>query len=349
MKIALIAPPYIAIPPRRYGGTELFISELVLGLQKRGIELILYTNGESTIPVPRKFFYEHEDWPVRDEAEANLKGINHAAWAILDAQSEADIIHLNSAPGLALQRFSNLPFVYTVHHSYEEPLTRFYTLFPEISYVTISDFQREKLKLQRIRTIHHGIDLSKYSFHPHKEPYLSFLGRIAPVKGPHLAIEIARKAGIPLKIAGEIQPLYRDYWERMVKPHVDGKFIEYVGSVGLKEKSELVGRSLAMLFPIQWNEPFGLVMIESMACGTPVLALPGGSVSEVVKEGVSGYVGRSVDELAQRARNLDLQPEAVRAYAQQYFSTERMTADYIDLYSEILDSHAASQAEPIVA
>ncbi|HET9182280.1 MAG TPA: glycosyltransferase family 4 protein [Candidatus Angelobacter sp.] len=349
MKIALIAPPYIAVPPKRYGGTELFISELVLGLQKRGVESIVYTNGASTIRVPRKFLYEKEDWPVRDEVEANLKGINHSAWAILDAQSEADIIHLNSAPGLALQRFSNLPFVYTVHHSYEEPLTRFYSQFPDVSYVTISDFQRETLKLRRIRTIHHGIDISKYCFHPKKELYLSFLGRIAPVKAPHLAIEIAQKSGIPLKLAGEIQPLYRDYWERIVKPHVDGKFIEYVGPVGLEEKSELVGKSLAMLFPIQWDEPFGLVMIEAMACGTPVLALSGGSVAEVVKEGVSGYIGRSVDELAQRAANLDLQPESVRAYAQECFSSERMAGDYIDLYSEILDSRAASQAEPIVA
>ena len=349
MKIALIAPPYISIPPRRYGGTELFICELVLGLKKRGVELILYTNGESTIPVPRRSLYEREDWPVRDEAAANLKAINHAAWAVLDAQAEADIIHLNSAPGLALQRFSTPPFVYTVHHSYEEPLSHFYGRFPEVSYVTISDFQREKLKLRRIRTIHHGIDLSNYGFHAVKEPYLSFLGRMAPMKGPHLAIEIARKSGIPLKLAGEVQPAFRDYWERMVKPHVDGKFIEYVGEVGLEEKSELVGKSLALLFPIQWDEPFGLVMIEAMACGTPVLAFPGGSVGEVISDGVSGYVGRSVDELAQRAANLDLKPELVRAYAQENFSSERMAGDYIDLYSEILDSRAEAQVEPIVA
>lgn len=311
--------------------------------------MILYTNGESTIPVPRRFFYENEDWPVRDEAEANLKGVNHAAWAVLDAQSEADIIHLNSAPGLALQRFSSVPFVYTVHHSHEEALTRFYGHFPDVSYVTISDFQRQKLRLPRIRTIHHGIDLSNYRFHPVKEPYLSFLGRMAPMKAPHLAIEIARKSGIPLKLAGEIQPAFSDYWERMVAPHVDGKFIEYVGEVGLEEKSELVGKSMAFLFPIQWDEPFGLVMIEAMACGTPVLALPGGSVREVLKNGVSGYIGSSVDELAERAANLDIQPQTVRAYAQEHFSFERMASDYIDLYSEILDSRTASQAEPIVA
>lgn len=349
MKIALIAPPYIAIPPRKYGGTELFLTELALGLQKRGIDFTLYTNGESTLPVSKKFFYENQDWPIRDEVIASLKGMNHAGWALKDAHREADIVHLNSAPGLVFQRFSDLPFVYTVHHSYEQPLTSFYAFFPQVSFVTISDFQRTKLALPRIRTIHHGIDLSRYRVHPGPREYLSFLGRIAPVKGTHLAIAIARKAGIPLKIAGEIQPVYRDYWENVIKPQVDGKFIEYMGEVGLEQKNDLLGKSIAMLFPIQWDEPFGLVMVESMACGTPVLALPGGSVREVVKDGVSGYVGNSVEELAQRARNLELSPETVRAYAQQDFSSERMVNDYVDLYSEILDSRAASQAEPIVA
>jgi glycosyltransferase involved in cell wall biosynthesis len=130
---------------------------------------------------------------------------------------------------------------------------------------------------------------------------------------------------------------------------VDGKFIEYVGEVGLEGKNELLGNSLAMLFPIQWDEPFGLVMLESMACGTPVLALPGGSVAEVVQEGVSGHICHSVDDLAQRAKNLHFDAASVRAYAEKYFSSERMANDYISLYSEILDSRTADQAEPIVA
>jgi glycosyltransferase involved in cell wall biosynthesis len=349
MKIALIAPPYIAIPPGKYGGTELFLTELALGLQKRGIDFTLYTIGESTLSVPKKSLYETQEWPIQDEAAASLKGMNHAGWALKDAETEADIIHLNSAPGLVLQRFIDLPFVYTVHHGYEQPLANFYAYFPQVSYVTISDFQRAKLELPRLRTIHHGIDLARYRMHAGPGEYLSFLGRIAPVKGTHLAIEIARRAGIPLKIAGEIQPVYRDYWENVVKPQVDGKFIQYVGEVGLEEKNELLGNALAMLFPIQWDEPFGLVMVESMACGTPVLALPGGSVREVVKDGVSGYVGNSAEELAERARNLALSREKVRAYAQEHFSSERMANDYVDLYFEILDSRAANQAEPIVA
>jgi glycosyltransferase involved in cell wall biosynthesis len=199
-----------------------------------------------------------------------------------------------------------------------------------------------------MRTIHHGIDPSMYPVGKGKREYLSFLGRIAPPKGTHLAIEVAKKAGIPLKIAGEIQPLYKNYWEQMVKPHVDGKFIEYVGEVGIEAKSELLGNSMAMLFPVQWNEPFGLVMIEAMACGTPVLAMPGGSVAEVVKEGVSGFVRSTTDDLAKCARSLDLNPATVRAYMEQFFSRDRMTRDYINLYTEILQDGVAEE-EQIVA
>ncbi|HKT49565.1 MAG TPA: glycosyltransferase family 4 protein [Candidatus Angelobacter sp.] len=349
MKIALVAPPYIAVPPKKYGGTELFIAELALGLKKRGVDVILYTNGESTLPVPSKCLYEKEDWPLSGDAEANLKGLNHAAWAVKDARDRVDVIHLNNAPGLTLQRFIEQPVVYTVHHGYEQPLADFYTYFPEVSYVTISDFQRTRLNLPRIRTIHHGIDLSGYTPQSKKQPYLTFLGRVAPAKGTHLAIEIARKADIPLKIAGEIQPVYREYWEKVVRPQVDGKFIQYVGEVGLEGKNELLGNSMAMLFPIQWDEPFGLVMVESMACGTPVLALPGGSVAEVIEEGVSGHIGKSAEDLVQHAKNLHFQAESVRAYAQKYFSSERMANDYISLYSEILGSRTADEIEPIVA
>jgi glycosyltransferase involved in cell wall biosynthesis len=349
MRIALVAPPFIAVPPKAYGGTELFMAELAIGLRNKGIDLTLYTNGESTIPVPIKWLYEKEEWPLNGEAEANLKGLNHAAWAVKDAEKEADLLHLNNAPGLTLQRFTPLPVVYTVHHAYEESLARYYEHFPDVAYVTISNFQRTRLKLPRIRTIHHGIDISRYRLQEKKQHYLSFLGRVAPPKGTHLAIEIARKSGIPLKIAGEIQPLYRDYWENVIKPQVDGKFIEYVGEVGLEGKNELLGNSLAMLFPIQWDEPFGFVMVESMACGTPVLALPGGSVQEIVQEGVSGYVASSVEELVQRVRNLDLSPQAVRAYAQEYFSAERMANDYIGLYSEILGDRTVSDVERVVA
>jgi glycosyltransferase involved in cell wall biosynthesis len=350
MKIALIAPPFIAIPPRKYGGTELFLAELAKGLKAKGIDVILYTNGQSTLPVELRYLYEKEEWPLKTEVESSLKTISHSAWAVKDAAGQVDVIHMNSAPGLAFSKFVETPFVYTVHHAYEQPMATFYESLPDISYVTISDFQREKLPMPKMRTIHHGINPELYQMHETKNDYLVFLGRIAPPKGTHLAIEIAKKSGMPLKIAGEIQPVYQEYWEKMVKPHVDGKFIEYVGEMGLEEKNELLGGARAMLFPIQWDEPFGLVLIESMACGTPVLAMPGGSVAEIVEEGVSGHIRSSVDELAECVRALDIRPRLVRSYAEEKFSLQRMVDDYIQLYSELIaHEQTESEVERIVA
>lgn len=343
MRISLIAPPFIPVPPQKYGGTELFIGELAKGLKQRGADVVLYTNGESTAPVEIRYLYEKSEWPIVGEVEGSLKSLNHAAWAVKDASGESDVIHVNNAPGLIFSRFTDAPFVYTVHHAYEEGLASFYETLPEVSYATISDFQRKKLPMPKMRTIHHGIDLSQYKLHQKKEQYLVFLGRLAPQKGTHLAIEIAKKSGVPLKIAGEIQPLYEDYWETQVKPHVDGKLIEYVGEIGLEGKNDLLGSALAMLFPIQWDEPFGLVLIESMACGTPVLAMPGGSVAEIVEEGVSGHVRSSVDELVERVRNLHFDPRQVRDYVEKKFSVQRMVNDYIRLYSDVI---SPGQAEP---
>jgi glycosyltransferase involved in cell wall biosynthesis len=341
MRIAIVAPPFISVPPKKYGGTELFIAELAGGLAKKGVDITLYTNGESTLPVPTKWLYEGDEWPIAGEAEANLKSLNHASWAVEDAiRDGADIIQVNNAPGLCLARFSDIPFVYTVHHAYEKMLDDYYASFPQVTFATISDFQGKRLSVPKIKTIHHGIDLSNYQYREKKEPYLCFLGRIAPQKGTHLAIQIAKEAGIPLKIAGEIQPIYRPYYEQQIKPHIDGKFIEYVGEVGLAEKNVLLGNSMAMLFPIEWDEPFGLVLVESMACGTPVLALPGGSVKEIVKEGYGGRVRDTAKELAICAKNLDIPPATVRSYVEEFFSAERMVDDYFDLFSAIIRDNA---------
>jgi glycosyltransferase involved in cell wall biosynthesis len=310
--------------------------------------VIVYTNGESTVDAPMRWIYPEGEWPLKQEVEASLKGLNHFAWAINEASKETDLIHVNSAPGLSFSRFTDVPMVYTVHHAFDPSLAEFYRSYPDVSYVTISDCQREKLSMPDMRTIHHGIDPSLYSVPDGKREYLSFLGRIAPPKGTHLAIEIAKKSGIPLKIAGEVQPINKNYWETMVKPHVDGKFIEYVGEVGMEEKVELLGKSRAMLFPVQWDEPFGLVMIEAMACGAAVLAMPGGSVGEVIKEGVSGNIRKTVDELAECARNLDIPAQIVRGYVEETFSVERMTRDYINLYSQILH-YGVAEREQIVA
>jgi glycosyltransferase involved in cell wall biosynthesis len=336
VKIALIAPPFISIPPANYGGTELFIAHLAEGLKQAGIEVVVYTNGESTVNVERRCLYEHPEWPIKIQEKAWLRELNHYTWAVKEAARDCHILHVQSALALTLSRLVERPFVLTLHGPHEAYLSELYASHPETYFVAISDAQAKQESLQRIRMIHHGIDLSSYKLVEQKQKYLSFIGRIAPVKGTHIAIDVAKRSGIPLKIAGEVQPANRDYFERKIKPQLDGSFVEYIGPANLDVKNELLGNSMAMLFPIQWNEPFGLVMVEAMACGTPVLAMPGGSVREVVQDGVSGFVCRSTAEMAKRAVNLQVEPAAIRRYVENTFSTEIMTKRYLDLYREIV-------------
>jgi glycosyltransferase involved in cell wall biosynthesis len=340
MRVALIAPPFLPVPPRKYGGTELFIAHLAEGLRAKNVDVVVYTIAESTVGVETRWFYKNAQWPVRGEVFDNLKDMNHSSWAIHDAAPNCDIIHLHNVPALMFSRFLKNKFVYTIHHVHEEPLSNIYAAFPAVEFVTISDFQRQQEQMPRLRTIHHGIDTNLYPLREQKQEYFSFLGRIAPMKGTHLAIEVAKKSGVPLKIAGEVQPIFKDYFESLVKPHIDGKLIEYVGEADLAAKNELLGNSMAMLFPIQWNEPFGLVMIEAMACGTPVLAFPGGSVEEVVREGISGFICDGVDDMAERGpRSLGkIKPATVREYCQRYFSLDRMVSDYLALYQELTEA-----------
>ena len=335
MRIALVASPFISVPPARYGGTELFVAQLALGLKARNFDVVVYTNGESTVEVERRWLYERAQWPIKGEIYDNLKDMNHSSWAVADAAADCDVLHVNNIPALFQTRLIRQPAVYTVHHPHEQELTDMYRWLRDVQFVTISDFQRRQEPMPKMRTIHHGVDSTLYCPRADKQDYLSFIGRIAPVKGPHLAIQVAKKTGIPLKIAGEVQPRFRDYFESEIKPHIDGRFIEFVGEANLEEKNQLLGGSRAMLFPIQWDEPFGLVMIEAMACGTPVLAFPRGSVPEVVKDGVSGWICQSVDELAERARHLTISPATVRAYVEREFSLERMVERYIELYAEM--------------
>lgn len=336
MRIALIAPPFIAVPPADYGGTELFVAHLAEGLHKLGINVVVYANGESTVNVERRWLYERAQWPIKMSEPTWLKHLDHEAWAVQDAVKDCDIIHVQSAQALAFSRFVHRPIVLTLHGPHEPKLSEYYWHYPDVYYVSISDAQKKTESMPRIRTIYHGIDLDLYRLVEQKERYLSFIGRIAPLKGTHLAIDVAKRTGIPLKIAGEVQPIYREYFENKIRPELDGQLVEYIGLADLNAKNELLGNSMAMLFPIQWNEPFGLVMVEAMACGTPVLATPGGSVPEVVRDGVSGYICRTVRDMAKHLSNLNIQPATVRQYVEQNFSVEHMARNYVSLYEEIL-------------
>jgi glycosyltransferase involved in cell wall biosynthesis len=338
MRIALVAPPFIPVPPKNYGGTELFVANLACGLQRRGFEVVVYTNGASTIDTEKRWLYPTPEWPIKGEIYANMRELNHTSWAVSDAAGDCDIIHLNSVAGLSFSRFVGSSFVYTIHHPHIEELSEFYGYYPDVHFVTISDFQLRQERLPLLRTIHHGIDISLYDFQPRKQDYLVFLGRIAPIKGTHLAIQVAKATGLPLKIAGEVQPMFREYFETCIKPEIDGKFIEFVGEADLQAKNELLGNARALLFPIQWDEPFGLVMVEAMACGTPVLALPGGAVEEVVAPGVSGFICSSVADMAEKVVSLpgSIRPAAVRKYAEDSFSLGAMVDQYVTLYREIM-------------
>jgi glycosyltransferase involved in cell wall biosynthesis len=345
LRIAIIASPFLCVPPKKYGGTELFIAQLAEELRKLGLDVCVYTIGESTVNTERRWLYAEQEWPLRADIYSDVKDLNHTSWALADCWQDADIVHLNNAPGLAFSRFVGPKFAYTVHHPYTSQLSDFYANLPTVEYVTISRFQQEREKMEHSRTIHHGVDLSVFNFYPKKQDYLSFIGRIAPVKGTHTAIEVAKKSGIPLKIAGEVQPMFQDYFDTMVKPHIDGKFIEYIGEADLAAKNELLGNSRAMLFPIEWDEPFGLVMIEAMATGTPVLAFNGGSVPEIIKDGVSGHICANTDEMAKAAKNLKIAPAGIRAYIQQNFSVERMGREYAQLFTKMLNAEQMPMRE----
>ncbi|HEX6824354.1 MAG TPA: glycosyltransferase family 4 protein [Candidatus Sulfotelmatobacter sp.] len=334
MRIALIAAPFIAVPPAEYGGTELFVAQLAEGLKKANVDVVVYANGESTVDTERRWLYERSLWPIKQPERASLRELDHTSWAIRDASHDCDLIHVQSPQGLAFSHFAPRPFVLTLHGPHEDYLSEYYAHYPEVHYVCISEAQCKRESLPNVRTIHHGIDLSLYRLVENKQQYLSFIGRIAPIKGTHIAIEVAHRTGVPLKIAGEVQPQFREYFESKIRPKIDGKLVEYIGPADLQAKNELLGNSMAMLFPIQWNEPFGLVMVEAMACGTPVLALGGGSVPEVVKDGVSGYICRSVRELAQRVKQLNFEPAALRRYVEENFSLDRMVGKYVDLYGQ---------------
>jgi glycosyltransferase involved in cell wall biosynthesis len=333
VRIALVAAPFIAVPPKAYGGTELFIAHLAEALSARGHDVIVYANGESQVHCRLRWLYAEGQWPLDAPVEASLRNLHHTAWAIFDAEkSGADVIHINDAVGIPLTRFVSAGAVHTLHHPQEAGLSELYGFHPNIVYTAISEFQRQRERMPNLQTVPHGLKLSDYRFSARKHGYLTFLGRIAPVKGTHIAIDVARRAGIPLKIAGEIQPVFREYWEREVKPHIDGRNCEYVGEATLDIKNELLGHSTALLFPIQWDEPFGLVMIEAMACGTPVLALPGGAVAEVVRPGVSGWICRDADELVRRARDPRIEPSSCRHYVERHFSLDLMVERYERVY-----------------
>jgi len=339
LRVAILASPFISVPPARYGGTELFIASLAESLTAKGVEVVVYSNGESKVNAEVRWRYAKSDWPLANPMAGMAKELDHFSWALQDAAEDCDIIHLNSAVAIAYTRFISRSMLCTLHHPYEEALHELYVRYPNLQYVAISHNQASLYTDLNLHTIHHGIDLSQYRLRAKKDGYLCFLGRIAPLKGVHIAIQAAKQTGIPLKIAGEVQPVFQDYYDTEVKPYIDGTFIEYIGEADLAMKNELLGGSVGMLFPIDWEEPFGLVMLEAMACGTPVFAFGRGAVPEVICEGVSGNICTSLEDMVSCICAMKFDSGSVRRWVEHNFSAEVMTSHYLSLYKRIIEEN----------
>jgi glycosyltransferase involved in cell wall biosynthesis len=339
MRIAQIAPLYESVPPRLYGGTERVVAHLCDALVQRGHEVVLFASGDSKTLA--------ELIPCRDKALRLDKKLSWDVPAHLAMLAEVrkhaidfDILHFH-LDCFHLPLFQDIAdrTVTTVHGRQDiKDLRRLHRHYPNYPLVSISTSQRRPLKhLHWVKTIHHGYPKSQYTFSSTpKGKYLAFLGRIAPEKGVDRAIEIAHRAGLPLRIAAKVDSADRDYFEAHVVPLLDSPGVEFIGEIGEAEKSEFLGGAHALLFPISWPEPFGLVMIEAMACGTPVIAFNRGAVPEVMQNGVTGFIVDDVEGAVCAVAQLDTIDRAVvRAAFERRFSVDVMATKYESAYATV--------------
>jgi glycosyltransferase involved in cell wall biosynthesis len=192
LKIGLIAPPFLAVPPADYGGTELFVAHLAEALQEVGLEVVVYANGESTVQAERRWIYEHSEWPIKNPEHAWVRDLNHQAWAVHDAEVDCDIIHIQSPQALSVSRFTRRPIVLTLHGPHDPKFSEFYGFYPDVHYVCISEAQCKQESMPKMRTVHHGIDISQYRFVEQKQRFLSYIGRIAPRKQSACPVQISQ-------------------------------------------------------------------------------------------------------------------------------------------------------------
>ena len=340
MRIAQVAPLWERVPPPAYGGIELVVGLLTDELVRRGHEVTLFASGDS-ISLAKLESVHHQ--ALRLDSNVREYGIYEMLQMsrVYEQASEFDIIH--SHMGCVALPYGNLvktPTVHTLHGIFTPDNEKMFTHARRQPYVSISDAQREpRLDLNCVATVYNGIDLSTYDFYPEPQdpPYLAFLGRISPEKGTHLAIEIAKRSGWRLKMAGKVDVVDVDYYEQQIKPHIDGKQIEYLGETDHEQKSALIGGAVATLFPITWREPFGLVMIESMAAGTPVIAMALGSTTEVIAHGKTGFLCNNVDEFVEAIDQVaQLNRNDCREHVSNHFSVQKMTAGYEAVYQQVL-------------
>ena len=339
MKIAQIAPLAESVPPRLYGGTERVVSYLTEALVERGHDVTLFASGDSATSARLVRCTDKAlrlDRSVVDVLPHHLLLLDR----LREQADEFDVLHFHiDLFHFPLLRMLDTPAVTTLHGRLDLPdLQPFYRRFPDVPLVSISDAQRAPMPpVNWVATVNHGLPFGLLAPSPNPEGYLAFLGRISPEKRPDRAIEIAERSGVPLKIAAKIDKVDRDYWRDRIEPMVrHSRLVEYVGEIGDDEKAAFLGNASGVLFPIDWPEPFGLVMIEAMACGTPVIAFRCGSVPEIVDPGTTGFVVSTVEEaVAAVARIGDLDRATIRRVFERRFSADRMAADYEEVYAAL--------------
>jgi glycosyltransferase involved in cell wall biosynthesis len=340
VRIAIIAPAWFAVPPVRYGGIEWVVSILADGLVDHGHDVTLFAAGDSQTKAHLVTSY---DEPPSMRIGLALPDLHHALTCFSQA-ARFDLINDHSGPlGAALGATSPTPVCHTVHGPLTGEPGDVYSLIgqvsPTVGLISVSDSQRSPLPdLNWLATCHNAIALDTYPFEPGNDGYLLFLGRMSPDKGAHHAVQVARQLGLPMILAGKMHDVQeREHFDSNVRPYLTDA-IEYVGEVSHDEKVRLLQRAMVTVFPIQWPEPFGLVMVESMACGTPVVATRFGAVSEVIEDGRSGVIVDEFDQLAaavERAAALD--PEECRRSATERFSPQRMVGEYVAAYQQLID------------
>jgi len=348
MKIAQVAPLYESVPPKLYGGTERVVSYLTEALIDLGHEVTLFASGDSEtaarlVPVCDRSLRLHPD--CVDQFAHHFVMLQE----VLDQADEFDFIHFHvDYMHFPMSRMANLPQATTLHGRLDlKDLIPLYRKFPDMPVISISKAQRQPLRLANwVGNVYHGLPEQNLSLGEGRGAYLAFLGRISPEKRVDRAIEIALAAGMPLKIAAKIDRVDREYFDSRIKPLLTNSRIEYVGEIAEHEKSEFLGNAYALLFPVDWPEPFGLVMIEAMACGTPAIAFRRGSVPEVIRSGVNGFV---VDDIADALRAIprvaSLSRRQCRAVFETRFTATRMANDYIKIYEALLGARQSNNIE----
>lgn len=354
MRIAQIAPLTEAIPPKLYGGTERVISWLTEELVAFGHDVTLFASGDSQ--TSGKLIAV---WPKALRVDCEVRDAVALHMAMLELvrrqAAEFDLLHfhLDYYPFSLFSR-QQTPFVTTLHGRLDLPEHQpVFTAFSSVPVVSISDAQRRPVpQAYWARTIHHGLPPSLLTPQPVRAAYLAFMGRISPEKGTEQAIRIAHCCGLPLKIAAKVDKLDGEYFEKQIRPLLNAPTVEFIGEIGDAEKSAFLSGAIALLAPIDWPEPFGLVAIEAMACGTPVIAFNRGAVPEIVEHGVTGFVVEDLESaVGAVARVGSLSRSFVRSRFEQQFTARRMAKDYVALYRELIEraGHRVQAVAPATA